>query len=163
MMAQLLNALPHIAQCLPDAYKFVSDRRVGDGENTLFRLVQKILKVKMFLISQLADGSRRFNKFAHHRFPLNDMSIMRQIGRRGDRVHQLGEIATAADAVKHASFFEFRGKRQEVNRLAFAEKFHHSLKDKTMLIRVERIRSNDIHNVGNPLRLQHNRPQERLL
>src|SRR3989344_1433541 len=62
--------------------------------------------------------------------------------------------------IQLVTLFEARGKREEIYRVALAEKFKHHIKDDAMLFGIEGIRTHNINDVMHAFGFQHDGAEE---
>ncbi len=132
-----LDRFEAVLDDVPDRVERGTDLVFGDLEDGMFRLVQDAVDVHAGIVALVEDLGGRADETAQDALFLDDLGVIGDVDRRGDIVHQRGEIGRSPDLFHPFLILEDVAQGDQVARLVPVGKLDDGGKDLPVGLAVE--------------------------
>src|SRR5690606_27290217 len=94
---------------VPERQVVLAGALLGDRVDLGLGTVDDLVDVVVGRVSHLGDARARLDQAAQHRALVDDLRVVRRVGRRGHRLHQGVQVRGTADLVDLTALGEFGG------------------------------------------------------
>ena len=144
---QIVEAVQEGLDQLGDGGELLAAPAPADGVDLLLGDLQNVLGFAQALLDHAGDLSGGLGQGAEERLVLDDLDVFHDVGAGGRDLHQLDQIGPGGLVVVGAVFLHFLGYCDAVDGLGVAEHGVDGLKDVTVLLDIEVVGLELVHDV----------------
>ena len=161
-LVEHIDALERAHEDALDGLEAIRRLRARHGEDLLLSRIHDALDGLCVLVGGAGDFRRGVDEAAQLGLLLDDLRVVRDIGRRRHDVGDRRDERDAADLLELAVLAQLLGQRDEVDCLVVLGELQHRIVDTAVRLAVEVLRLQDFLCLDNRLFLDHHRAEDRL-